>query len=186
MVEFSKVVRFRGKHAAYIQFLSTERGKDRLGGVNVFQRIMDAYMVAIIVGLKYERYSKIDDTPLKASDIFGNEKEYKNKMIPSSEIPADTVHSCQDKLNHLYRLVMLTDDSKNLSNEEKIANAFKYDTNTEVVENNIEYMNGLARGGLECLYDMFKDANSENEILQKQLQLYDDLGSFIVNESYVG
>ena len=71
---------------------------------------------------------------------------------------------------------MLSENTRNLSEEEKIANAFKSENDPERIEKNIELMNSFARGGLEILYDRFQGlSNDEDEILRIQLELFDDL-----------
>ena len=178
MIDFSKPVRFRGIHAAYAQYLSTERGQKRLGGVNIFSRIMDAYMVSILVGLKYNRTAPTDEGEVMAVDYFGNSKEYVGKKIGSSDINSETIHASQNQLNHIYRIVMLTEDVRGLNEEEKIANAFKSDNNPEKIEANLELMNSFARGGLEVLFERFLGlADDEDEVLRMQLELFDDLSN---------
>ena len=176
MIDFSKPVRFRGIHAAYAQYLSTERGQKRIGGVNVFSRIMDAYMVSILVGLKYNRTAPVDDSELYAKDIFGNQKEYGDKKISSSDINSETIHANQTQLNYIYRVVMLNENVRGLSDEEKITNAFKSENNPKKIEENIELMKSFARGGLEILYERFQGiSNDEEEVIRLQLELFDDL-----------
>ncbi len=179
MIDFSKPVRFRGTHAAYAQFLTTERGKKRQGGVNIFSRIMDAYMVSILVGLKYSKTAKVNDIEISASDIFGDFDEYKGKKITSSDIPSETIHASQTLLNYIYRIVMLNETERNLTDEEKIANAFKSDSNKEKLEQNIELMNSYARGGLEFLYQRFNSFTSEMDIFKEQLYLFDEMNGLI-------
>lgn len=178
MIDFSKPVRFRGKHAAYIQFLCTERGSKREGGVNVFSRVMDAYLVSIIVGIKYNNTALIDDSEIDATSIFGNSKQYVGKKISSSDINSETIHASQNTLNYLYRLAMLN-NRESKTDQEKIADAFKSDDNDDKISRNIEIMNSYSRGGLELLYDRFsKCVGDENEILMNQLELYDELSGF--------
>lgn len=184
MIDFSKPVRFRGIHAAYIQYLSKERGQKRIGGVNVFTRIMDAYMVSILVGLKYNRTALLDESEVYAKDIFGNSKEYEEKKISSSDINSETIHLCQNQLNYIYRIVMLCENERKLNDEEKIANAFKSENNPEKIDDNIQLMNSYARGGLEILYERFQGiANDEDEIMRTQLQLFDDLSGMRCDDS---
>lgn len=175
MIDFSKPVRFRGIHAAYAQYLCTERGTKRVGGVNVFSRVMDVYMIAILVGLKYSRTAPLDNSDVMMSDIFGNSKEYSGKKISSSDINSETVHANQTILNHIYRVVMLTEDTRGLTDEEKIANAFKSENDSDKLEANLELLNAYARGGLEILYERFQGlASDEDSILAAQLTLFDD------------
>ncbi|MGN1399303.1 MAG: hypothetical protein ACI4WG_04825 [Erysipelotrichaceae bacterium] len=179
MIDFSKPVRFRGKHAAYIQYLSLERGQRREGGVNVFSRIMDAYMVSILVGLKYNRKSGLDDNDVYVRDYFGESSEDENKKISSSDINSETIHASQHLLNYIYRVVMLSENVRNLSDEEKIANAFKSENNLEKIDTNIELMNSFARGGLEILYERFQGLSKySDEVLRLQLELFDELGGY--------
>lgn len=175
MIDFSKPVRFRGKHAAYVQFLSTERGQKRIGGVNIFSRVMDAYMVSILVGVKYNQTALVDETEIDATTIFGPTKEYIGKKITSSDINAETVHDSNMLLNYIYRITMLNAKNKP-SAEERIENAFKSDGNEDKTRLNIELMNSYSRGGLEILYDKFKNLREDKqEILRAQLELYDEL-----------
>lgn len=175
MIDFSKPVRLRGIHAAYAQYLSTERGQKREGGVNVFSRIMDAYMVSILIGLKYNRTAMEDESEVLAKDIFLVSRNNEDKKISSSDINSETIHASQDKLNYIYRIVMLNEDVRKLSDEEKIANAFKSENNPEKIEDNIKLMNSFARGGLEILYERFQGlANREDEILQTQLDIFEE------------
>lgn len=183
MIDFSKPVRFRGIHAAYAQYLSKERGQKRVGGVNIFARIMDAYMVSILVGLKYNRTALSDESEIYAKDVFGNSKEYVDKKLTSSDINSETIHSSQNQLNYIYRIVMLCENERKLSDEEKIANAFKSENNPEKIDDNIQLMNSYARGGLEILYERFHGiADDEDEILRAQLQLFDDLSGMSFDE----
>lgn len=185
MIDFTMPVRFRGKHAAYVQYLCTERGQKREGGVNIFNRVMDAYLAAIIVGLKYNRTAPVDDSIVKASEIFGKVKGIQDKKISSSDINAETVHGENDLLNYLYRLVMLCENERNLTAEEKIANAFKSEGNQNKIKDNIELMNQYARGGVEILYERFAGlAKDEQEIAMEQLNLFDELGSLSDTQDY--
>ena len=179
MIDFSNPIRFRGRHAAYAQYLATERGKAREGGANVFDRIMDVYLAAVIVGLKNNRTAVANDEVIMASEIFGKTAENEGKKITSSDINAETVHSEQRLLNYLYRLVMLCENVRGLSDEEKIANAFKSEGNQKKIVDNIELMNQFARGGVEILYQRFQGlANDRLELLEAQKELFDELGGY--------
>lgn len=179
MIDFSRPVRFRGKHAAYAQYLSKERMTKRENGVNIFDRIMDAYLVSILVGLKFNKTAPVDESDIDASEVFGDFPQYKGKKISSSDINAETIHASQELLNYIYRIAMLNEQKRNLSDEEKIANAFKSDSNQEKIDQNIELMNSYARGGLEVLYSRFEGlAGDENAIMAAQLELSDELGGY--------
>lgn len=175
MIDFARPVRLRGIHAAYAQYLSTERGKIREGGVNIFQRIMDAYLYAILVGLKYSRTANVDESEVYTDTIFNGLKESKNKKIASSDIPVATMNASGNELNYIYKVVMLTENVRGLSDEEKIANAFKSDNNPQKVDQNLDLLNSFARGGLEILYERFQGLTNAEDILQAQLDLVDSM-----------
>ena len=173
MINFNSPVRLRGKYAAYAQFLSTERGQLREGGVNIFNRVMDAYLYAILVGLRYERTSLVDDAEIIADDIFHNND--KNTKITSSNIDSSTVSDSNVLLNYIYKIVMLNEQERGLTDEEKIANAFKSEGNEQKITDNINLMNKYARGGLEEMYERFEGLKDEKEIRKKQVELLDDV-----------
>lgn len=176
MIDFKRPIRLRGIHAAYAQYLASERGQKRIGGLNIFARIMDVYMFGILVGLHYNRTALVDESTIKMKDIFGNPTIYEDKKITSSNIDIDTVLASQKSLNHIYRVVMLAENIRGLSSEEKIANAFKSEGNQEKIEANIELMNSFARGGIEVLYERFQGlANDEAETLLMQYELLDEM-----------
>ena len=77
---------------------------------------------------------------------------------------------------------MLNENVRGLSDEEKIANAFKSDNNEEKLAQNLELMNSFARGGIEILYDRFSSLSSEAEILQEQLALFDEMNETLHNQ----
>ena len=183
MIDFSKPIRFRGTHAAYVQYLCTERGKPREGGVNIYSRVMDAYMAAVIVGLKYGKTANHNEEVVFASEIFKNTKENQNKKLTSSDIGAETVHAEQTTLNYLYRLVMLCEKERGLSDEEKISNAFKSEGNQKKIDDNIEMMNRYARGGVELLYERFRGlAGDDLEIAMAQIALFDEISGYDLDE----
>lgn len=172
MIDFNSPIRLRGIHAAYAQYLSKERGQLREGGVNIFNRIMDAYLYAVLVGLYYKETALVDDSVVIAADVFDNDDQTK---ITSSNVDSSTVRESNSLLNYIYKLVMLNEEERNLSDEEKIANAFKSDNNPEKVEENILLMHKYARGGLEILYERFRGLRDARQIRNEQQQLIEDM-----------
>lgn len=179
MIDFNSPVRFRGIHAAYAQYLSTERGQPREGGVNIFSRIMDAYLFAILVGLRFERIASVDETEIITEDVFNNNDK---SPINSSNIDVSTVRESNPLLNYIYKLVMLNETQRNLTDEEKIANAFKSEGNTEKIKENIDLMNKYARGGLEVMYERFAGLKDEKEIRKAQVELLNIISGIEFND----
>ena len=120
MISFNRPIRLRGIHAAYAQYLTTERGQKRPGGVNIFLRVMDLYMVSILLGLHYNRTASLDDSEVELKTVFGSNSSLGDKKIASSNIEADTVFASNKSLNHIYRVVMLNENVRGLSDEDKM------------------------------------------------------------------
>lgn len=183
MISFNVPMKFRGKHAAYAHYLSTDKGQKRVGGVNVFSRIIDAYMVSILVGLKYNRTAPMNSDAVYYKDVFDNSKEYGDKTVSSSDINGETMMASGKLLNYIYRIVMLNENVRGLNDEEKIANAFKSENDEQRLKDNIELMNSFSRGGLEILYERFQGlSGQDDEIRETQLELFDDMSGY-TNES---
>ena len=143
---FNGDYKFRGKHALYVKFLTTERGQLSEDKAIIFERIVDAYMISALVGLRQNRRSKIDDS-----------------INESSTINYGTLQSESNKINYIYRVIMLCDKSQGLSEKERIDRAFKRDTDKKAIEENMRLFNSYVLGGLEFIYEMFKNFRDQNE-----------------------
>lgn len=105
-----------GKHATYLKFLAKKNSKDdqsaeEKGGSKLFERYIDVYMNAAIWGLLYSRTAKRDT---------GSEDR--------ARIYADAFAKERENCVFLYRMVMLLDKTTNLSPEDRVDRAFRYDT----------------------------------------------------------
>ena len=108
-----------GKHATYLKFLAKKNSRDDQSPDNptaarLFERYIDVYMNAAVFGLLYSRTAKrdttSDDRARVYADAFANERE--NCIF-------------------LYRMVMLLDKTTELTSEERIDRAFRYDSQPE-------------------------------------------------------
>ena len=145
--------KFRGKHATYAKFLATERGSEREDGLNVFIRVLDVYMVSAVMGIMYGKRSQIDESNSDTSDI-----------------QAQAMIKEQEQLMYLYRLILLCDESSGLSEQEKISRAFKTDGDEDAVRKNLVLFNSYVLGGIEILYERFKDCyGNDSEIFDEIL-----------------
>ena len=176
MINFYRPIKLRGSHAAYAWYLSKNKGSIREGGVNIFNIIIYAYMFAVLVGLKFNATSEIDDSTVLLANVFNGKVEGE---VTSSDIPADTVSDNQKQLNYIYKLVMLTENERDLSDEEKISNAFKSEGNQEKIDDNISLMHKYARGGLEIMYDRFGGLTDIRGIQKAQLELLEDVSEIL-------
>lgn len=138
---FDKDVLIKGKHATYLKALAKNQG-DKLapeGSVNfkIFDRYIDAYMLAPIIGMLNGRKSGQDDSKDSAGML------------------AEIIIKNQPKLKYIYRLVVLLDDDGELSKEDRINRAFREDNNENSVSEGMKLFNSYMLGGLEVLYETF-------------------------------
>lgn len=137
-----------GKHATYLKFLAAKNAKDddtveKGHFARLFERYIDVYMNAVIWGLLYSRIVKKDTSSDDRARIY-----------------ADAFANERDNCVFLYRMVMLLDKSVDLSPEERVDRAFRYDTLPEKADEfkqNMELFHDYVRGGIELLYEQFTD-----------------------------
>ena len=152
-----------GKHATYLKFLAKKNARDDQSPDNptaarLFERYIDVYMNAAVFGLLYNRTAKrdnsSDDRARVYADAFANERE--NCIF-------------------LYRMVMLLDKTIELSPEERVDRAFRYDTLPEKAEEfrkNLELFHDYVRGGIEVMYDQFTDGcQTQDDYLSKTYEV---------------
>lgn len=158
---FTSDYKFRGKHATYVKFLSKNRGELRENGVNVFNRILDVYLLAPIIGLYYNKRGVVDHDSNDTSTIFYAQIE--------QEKPA---------LDYVYRMVIMCDVNTDKDYIGRVEQAFKYDNDSIQTENNDRVFNSYVLGGVEYLYDLFKaDVGDEEAIFEHILELVNEFDS---------
>ena len=146
----------QGRHAKFLKFLSqspTREDSATKNSAKLFERYIDAYMNAALFGLLYSRKAESEYSPNNRVHInFNRERE---------------------KCIFLYRLVMLLDETENLSVDDKINRAFRYDNSTaEELQKNIELFNDYVRGGLEDMYEKFtENCLSPEDYLEKTFEV---------------
>jgi len=150
---FSNDYRFTGKHATYVKFLNAfTRNLDKTAEVaGIFAYAIDVYMIAPLIGAAYNRRSPVDTSSTDSLNILSSQ-----------------FISRQDKLESVYRLIMISEKSSNLSDDERIDRAFKDDEQPEEFNANMDLFHQYTRGGIEWLYEFFTDgASSQNDYLEK-------------------
>jgi len=138
---FNKPFEVKGKHATYIRFLNSEtlrRDKDAKVAP-LFAVAADIYVVAPLIGASYKKRSPVDVTSENRSDSF--------------TIFGDAIINRQKQLDDVYRLIMLGEESTNLTADERVERAFRSDENEEQVSQNMELFHDYMRGGIEWLYE---------------------------------
>lgn len=150
---FNTSYRFTGKHATYVKFLNAyTKNLDKTAEVaGVFAFAIDVYMIAPLIGAAYNRRSPVDTSGTDSHNIL--ESQFLSR---------------QDKLESIYRLIMLSEKSTDLSADERIERAFKEDESPEKVNANMDLFHQYLRGGIEWLYDFFTNgASSQDDYLVK-------------------
>lgn len=130
---FNKDTRIHGIHSYMM---------DELRDRGFFKRQVDIYIQAPIVGFYYNRKAEVDKS-----------SEYKDK---NTNINSGQIIGAQDDLFFNFRLIMLLENEKELSLEERITRAFKDDANADVSNRHTENMHlftSYVLGGIEVLYE---------------------------------
>ena len=125
---------FNGKYARYADAMWT---KNFIDNDDKFDRLVDLYAVSAIIGLRTERRREddIDKTDKRTVRLAQIAHEY-------------------DRFKTIMQVVLLVDDSRGMSPEEKVRIAFDQNPKTELrYQEDMKLFNDYARGGLEYLYN---------------------------------
>lgn len=123
-----------GKHADYADDMWARNGIEEKSR---FNRLVDLYAVAAIVGFKYR---------CKAPSEPANDA--KKRTVQLSQIANEYT-----RLKTIMQIIMILDDSSGLSEEERVKEAFNNSELTEATyRKNMEMFNSYARGGIEYLH----------------------------------
>jgi len=139
---FDKDMQIRGKYATYWKALTQLPGNaiETSSNFKIFENYIHVYMTAPIIGLLNGRKAYIDPSD-SSKDTAGMLAEVQIKNA--------------SKLKYIYRLILLTDDSNGLTNEEKIDWAFRESDNEEATQKGMDLYTAYFLGGLEVLYKTF-------------------------------
>lgn len=149
--------RIKGKHAAYMRFLNAyTRTLDKTANVaGIFAIAVDVYMVAPLIGVAYNMRSPEDTSSDDTLNILSSQRFARQKDL-------DTV----------YRLVMLSEKSCNISADDRIDRAFRDDENPEKLAVNMDLFHQYMRGGVEWLYTQVTDgATTQEDYLVRIVEL---------------
>lgn len=155
---FDKEYSFRGKHAEYVSKLTAIH--DTENGIKIFNRNLDVYIMAPIVGFLYGRTAEIDKSTDKNTKIFVGQL-FEEKLT----------------LEYNFKLIMLLDKSCDLSVDDIINRAFR-----DNLDNNDELYNSYVLGGVEILYEKILAQGNKTDDFAKNL--YEFLGD--IEERYNG
>ncbi|KJR47500.1 hypothetical protein UF75_2078 [Desulfosporosinus sp. I2] len=157
---FDKDYNLKGKHATYTKFL-----KDT---AKVFDRYMDVYMIGAVLGF-----------------LNGKQEPEDNSNKDDAEIPLSVFYKEKMKCEFIYRMIMLLDETSNLTLEQRTDRAFREDTNEQAMIKNMDLFNSYVRGGIEYLYEKFsEDCVTEDDYLNKVYEFVNRFKFDVQGESY--
>lgn len=124
---------FVGKHRDYV---------DKLWKLNTiqesyFKRLVDLYAIAAIVGLKTGRKSQ----------------EERDESDIKRTVQMKQLNENYQTLLTVMRLVLIFDESRGMTFDERLESAFMIPEDEETYKSNMELFNSYARGGIEYLYE---------------------------------
>lgn len=171
---FERDYTINGKHATQLKFLAIKNSKEDVdepevvNPAKIFERYIDVYMNAVIWGLLYTRKEKKD-----------------NESNDRARIYADAFAIERNNCIFLYRLVMLLDETSNLTAEERIDRAFRHDETSPDYKDNMELFHDYVRGGIEQMFELFTNScSNRREYLKKTYEVMSEFKKDIGEFSY--
>ncbi len=153
---FDKEYAFRGKHADMVTRLTTPFGRNN---VKLFERVIDAYIMAPLVGFLYSKKADLD------------------KSEGDKKIFLEQISKNEKTLWLTYRLIMLLDAKHAPDLEERIDKAFRhYGSDKAFTDESLfeEYV----RGGIEVLHEkLIESSKKEEDYLENLFNFIDDINN---------
>lgn len=155
---FDKQIIFTGKHAEYLRKLAKGSSKD--DSEWVFQSNYEVLLIAPVIGFIYNRSAKAErDAGIKDNNIF-----------------LEAINRVRNDLEFTYRILMILHKKSDLSTDERLNRAFRYDRNDEKRKSGDEVFWGYVLGGIEVLYEKFiEESHGKDELVQN---IYEFVESF--------
>lgn len=161
---FEQDYTFYGKHARYVTRLTSAlKGLDSTG---IFQRNLDVYKIASVIGMTYGRQAEIDKS-LEENSL--------NDKVDIKKIAGTQMNTISSELQYIYELVMLNHRKKEDDIEIRIDRAFRYTSNEKMKKEGEKIFNSYVLGGVEVLYEkIFKDDTDTDDILANLYEFIDE------------
>ncbi|WP_288265183.1 hypothetical protein [uncultured Dialister sp.] len=142
---FDKDIKINGIYATHLKSLAKDRDGQNVKKPYIFERYIDVYETAAIVGL-------LEGSPIMKPDFT---------VKDTVQIMADAFIREQETCMFIYRLVMLLDRTTEITDEERIDRAFRDDGdltyNAEKIKINMNLFNAYVYSGIEKLYSRIMD-----------------------------
>ena len=157
---FDKQYRFRGRHAFRVDALTSIF--DSASKAKLFDRNIDVYANAPLIGFLYGRTADIDDT-----------KNPETNQVYSQNVMGDRVIYSQEELLFNFRLIMLLDKNYEPDEETLINKAFRH--MGEDIKDEARF-DSYVRGGIDVLYEkLIEGASSPDDFVNR---LFDFIEEF--------
>lgn len=157
---FDKQYRFRGRHAYYTKMLSS--AFDSVSKAQVFNRNVDIYTNAPLVGFLYHRTAELD-----------NMKDPETDQVYNQNVMGDRVIYSKDDLMFNFQLIMLLDEEYEPVPQKRIDKAFRTNGGLQADEDRFD---GYVRGGIEVLFEkLIEGAKEPQDYIDR---LYDFIEDF--------
>ena len=157
---FDKQYRFKGRHALRVDQLTAVF--DTASKAKLFERNIDVYTNAPLLGFLYGRLAEPDD-----------EKNPETGQVYNQNVMGDRVIYSQEELMFNFRLIMLLDAGYEPDKDKRINKAFRHMGEDPADE---DRFNSYVRGGVDVLYEkLIEGAASPNDYMTR---LYEFLEEF--------
>lgn len=157
---FDKQYRFRGRHAVRVDALTSVF--DSESKAKLFERNVDVYANAPLVGFLYGRTSDPDDT-----------RNPETNQVYNQNVMGDRVIYSQEELMFNFRLIMLLDKAYEPNEDIRINKAFR---NMGEDPSDEARFDSYVRGGVDVLYEkLIEGVTSPDEYVTR---LYDFVKEF--------
>lgn len=157
---FDAQYRFKGRHAERVDRLTSQF--DGNGKAQLFNRNIDVYTTAPLVGFLYGRRADLDNT-----------KNQETNQVYTENIFNDRVIGSQDELLFNLSLIMLLDKEYEPDENKRIDKAFRHLGDDP---QDMERFDSYVRGGVDVLYEkLIEGADKPEDYIQR---LYDFVEEF--------
>lgn len=157
---FDKQYRFKGMHAVRVDALTSVF--DEVSKAKLFERNVDVYANAPLVGFLYGRRAEADDA-----------KNPETNQVYNQNVMGDRVIYSQEELLYNFKLIMLLDKAYEPDEEKRINKAFRHMGEDPTDE---ERFDSYVRGGVDVLYEkLINGASTPEDYANK---LYDFIEEF--------
>lgn len=156
---FDKQYRFKGRHAVRVDKLTSVF--EPASKAKIFDRNIDIYTNAPLVGFLYRRLAEADD-----------ERNPETGQIYNENVMGDRVIQSKEELLFNFRLIMLLDLDYESEAEKRINKAFRHMGEDPADE---ERFDSYVRGGIDVLYEkLIEGANSPNDYINNLYEFLDE------------